>query len=183
MHLGRQKTTEFMQFYRVMVEHGCRSFLEVGSQHGDTFFAVGCTMDRVCSVDMPGGSWGSGDSKELLLERAETLRRLGVDTKTVFGDSRSADVIEQVQAGAPYDAVFIDADHSYDSVRHDWMTYGKMASKVVGFHDIIGPPPVEVPRLWSALKKEFNQWSEFVEYWGDRPMGIGVIVLEGKDGT
>ena len=38
----------------------------------------------------------------------------------------------------PKDLVFIDGAHDYDSVRSDYLTYGKVATKAIAFHDIGG---------------------------------------------
>lgn len=36
------------------------------------------------------------------------------------------------------DLLFIDGAHDYDSVKHDYETYGKLATKAIAFHDIAG---------------------------------------------
>jgi hypothetical protein len=84
-----------------------------------------------------------------------------------------------VKKYAPFDCVFIDANHSLLHVTQDWVNYGAMA-KMVAFHDINWSRPdwdpgkknIEVPILWAALKQRYRH----VECKRERRNnGIGVI--------
>lgn len=60
--------------------------------------------------------------------------------------------------------------------------YVGVADKLVAFHDIL-PNPVpttEVSGLWNELKAT-RSTLEFCERWGNRLMGIGVVLLGGAD--
>jgi hypothetical protein len=52
----------------------------------------------------------------------------------------------------PPDLVFIDGNHSYESVRHDYETYSPLATKAVAFHDIAGLRECEgAQKFWHQL--------------------------------
>jgi predicted O-methyltransferase YrrM len=70
--------------------------------------------------------------------------------RLVKGRSQDEHVVNAARAFGPYDFAFIDADHSYDSVRADWENYGPLA-KVVAFHDILPRPGYGVSQLWGEL--------------------------------
>jgi predicted O-methyltransferase YrrM len=63
----------------------------------------------------------------------------GEDWKFFQGDSHTKDMFEQVKDFCPkYDFIFIDGDHTYDGVKHDFELYKNLLSPrgVIGFHDI-----------------------------------------------
>lgn len=77
-----------------------------------------------------------------------------------------------------YDVMFIDGDHSYQWVQHDFRMYGKMA-KFVAFHDINDAFCEGVVRLWKEIKQVHSNDAEFHEFL-QHPnnfnlMGIGVL--------
>lgn len=173
---------EFQAFVRLMRDEGVRSYLEIGARDGNTFFKVMSVLpEGSCgvAVDLPGARWGWEKSEADLRGACEELRQSGRHAVEVVGDSKSKNTVATVAALGPYDAVFIDADHDYDSVKSDWLNYGPMA-RIVAFHDIAPPEkpragPIDVPRLWQELADD-PQVAERKEIVGKLPgMGIGVI--------
>lgn len=74
------------------------------------------------------------------------------------------------------DLYFIDADHSYEAVKADYMNY-KGKCKFMAFHDILGMRDCEgVARLWGEIKHLHERW-EFVDEDGGVASGIGVIKI------
>jgi hypothetical protein len=56
-----------------------------------------------------------------------------------------------------YDLVFIDGDHSYESVKSDFADYIMPAGKVLAFHDIAGLRNCEgVTKLWRELRNAYK---------------------------
>ena len=74
-------------------------------------------------------------ARESLEQCVDELMQLGYDAYFIFGDSTDPATIEQAKFLGPYDAVFIDGNHSPKYVMADWNNYGPMA-RIVGFHDI-----------------------------------------------
>ena len=69
----------------------------------------------------------------------------------ILGNSRAPETLARVEAGAPYDLVFIDADHSYDSARLDYRAYRGFSRMFIALHDIAYGPEPGVGRLWAEL--------------------------------
>ncbi len=111
----------------------------------------------------------------------DELRRLGYNAHLVVGDSQLPQIVEEVMRFAPFDAVFIDADHELQGVTRDWRIYGPV-SRLVAFHDVgwirpanyMNSKEVRVPELWSSLKPQFRH-EEFIDYSTGKTMGIGVL--------
>ncbi len=82
-------------------------------------------------------------------------------------------------AGQAFDLAFIDASHTYDDSRRDWLHVGR-SSRMVAFHDINGAEydgeNGGIRRTWAELKLHYRTSRSIVEIshvpqW----MGIGVI--------
>jgi len=169
-----QYQEEIQPFIGLLKGHNVKSYLEIGCRHGDTFHAVGLALPKgslLVAVDLPGARSGkhtSGNrrSERALHRAASDLKRRGQRVMVVIGDSHSAEVIKKVNKYAPFDAVFIDGDHSPDGVRADWRNYGPMTG-LVAFHDI----QTKVSSLYNELKAQYKHM-EFAFY--DKG-GIGII--------
>jgi cephalosporin hydroxylase len=107
----------------------------------------------------------------------------GVELTTIQGRSQDAHVENQVveylgDLGDKIDFCFIDGDHTYKGVKHDFYVYG-MRSKVVVFHDLIRHKPhFGVGQLFNELKPNYKT----DEFWSDGPRhqpggGIGVVYV------
>jgi predicted O-methyltransferase YrrM len=140
---------------------GAKSILEIGSRFGFTLvdLAHGMSGKRIVSVDLPESEgWHHLGSEAHLRQNVESLRTEGYDAQLFIGDSKDPEIIKSVAALGPFDVVFIDGDHTYEGVSHDWKSYGHLGKMVV-FHDIRQPQPSEwmglgVWRLWEELKGE-----------------------------
>jgi hypothetical protein len=103
----------------------------------------------------------------------------GVELKQVFGDSTDPQTVAQVGKYAPFEWGFIDGDHSYETVKQDWLNYGAMVEHgLVVFHDIVPHPQhpshYAVDELWEELKRE-HETVELISnpetMWG----GLGIV--------
>lgn len=80
----------------------------------------------------------------------------------------------------PYDLLFVDGNHSYESVKQDYESYKWMAHKAIAFHDILGLRDCEgVRQFWNehlgtALAR-YEHTNTVVA--SDKPAGIGWIEL------
>ena len=178
-----QRRDELDSFKRLLRTHDVRAYLEIGAREGDTFHEVMLALEpgsRGIAVDLPGAKWGKSNSKHLLGRALKDLNARGYEVRAIVGDSHDEKIIAEVRKHAPFDAVFIDADHSYSAVLRDWLAYGGLAP-LVAFHDIDGfgmhtkdGSPVEVPELWGELESRFES-KRFV--CAERGMGIGVLFV------
>jgi cephalosporin hydroxylase len=173
-----QYQEEIQGFIRFLQEQGVKSYLEVGCRHGDTFHAVGKALPKgslLVAVDLPGARSGKStggkcpNSDKWLQRAARNLKKHGQITHVIIGNSHDPTIISQVKELAPFDAIFIDGDHSPEGVQADWRDYGPMGT-MIAFHDI----HAETKGAASFYKELTQQYkhTEFAYY--DRG-GIGVI--------
>lgn len=163
-----QDLAELELFVKFVSEQNIRSYLEIGSKYGGSFWRVVRAMPRgslAVAVDLPFQSEFKRPISEPYLKQVVTdLRTGGYDAHLILGDSTSGQTVEAVRQHAPFDLCLIDANHAESFVREDWANYGPMA-KVVAFHDISydmkrNHPgkifPIEVPKVWNEIKTGFR---------------------------
>jgi|SRR5215475_416741 len=185
LNKAQQNLAELAEFVGFVREAKIGSYLEIGSKFGGSLWAVSEVLPqgaRIVSVDLPNGNWGRSDSEESLRTCFEELKKRGFDAHLLMGDSTSARIIEKVKQLAPFDCVFIDANHTEPYVRRDFANYGRLA-KHCCFHDVSWnkptPPnrlPIEVPKVWKELKEKHREEAAFREIRREeRHNGIGII--------
>jgi cephalosporin hydroxylase len=162
-----------------------KSYLEIGCKFGGLMWAVAQVMPRpsqFVAVDLPNSHWGRSESLESLQACISHLNAKGHRAVLFIGDSTTPPIIENVRRLAPYDLIFIDANHTEPFVRKDFENYGKLAP-VVCFHDIgwnnptvPGRLPIEVPKVWASIKDANKTHANFREIKMDNGHnGIGII--------
>lgn len=170
----------------VLRRDGVRSLLEVGSKYGGSLKRLAAALpvgSRVVGVDLPGGTRAWNESKVALNQTILDLKADGYDARVVWGDSTDPKVVELVSGLGPFDAIFIDANHTLSYVTKDWQTYGPMG-RIVAFHDIawrrapewIGIR-IDVPQFWDSIKNQFRH-EEFRFCPTGKNNGIGVLWRE-----
>jgi hypothetical protein len=110
----------------------------------------------------------------------------------IQGNSHELDTLHQVLTylGDRPECVFIDADHTYNGVRFDFDVWYPVATRLVGFHDILMPGVME---FWLEVSRQYpsiqiisrdiasaNKWQHGCQtHTGDVNCGgIGVIFKE-----
>ena len=177
-----QDEKEFVEFIDFAKESGVKSYLEIGARHGGSFLRMVENLQkdgRYIAIDYPGGPWGKKKSRETLSLIVTALNKRGYkNTMAFFGNSHDKETINFVSEYAPFDLIFIDADHSYEAVKKDFYNYSKMAP-IVALHDINGKDqsnansgPVEVWKFWDELKAEYRHF-EIINK--ESVFGIGII--------
>jgi hypothetical protein len=178
--VASQMEDELKGYIELLKSRNVLKYLEIGARHGDTFHEIMINLPKGSlgvAVDLPGALWGKRTTADALRKAVTDLRKRGYEAHYILGDSRSEEVLKTVRAFAPFDAVLIDGDHTYQGVKTDYVNYSPFAP-LIAFHDITGDGqrekvygnPVEVPRFWNELK---GNKTEFVAE-GSK-MGIGVI--------
>lgn len=179
---GSQMKVELKGLIKLFKDKGVQSYLEIGARDGDTFHDIMCALpigSLGVAVDLPGGLWGKRTTINNLKLAVDDLKKRGYDIHLIVGDSQSQEVADMVAELGPYDAAFIDGDHTFKGVSRDWSLYQDMAP-MVAFHDIVGhgqfekvsKNAVEVPRFWDYIKND--NCLEFVA--PNSAMGIGVWI-------
>lgn len=173
----QQRPDELVRFVQLVVGNGVRRYLEIGLRFGYTFFEIG--------KNLPPASFMVGvDLVEHrnLKQSVMMLRKKGHSVADIFGDSKDKRTMSIVRRYAPYDLVFIDGGHDYETALSDWKSYGPMSRLLVAFHDIdCDAEGYGVHKLWKELKASGKY--ETQEIIGEaRGMGIGVL-WKPKNGT
>jgi cephalosporin hydroxylase len=150
--------------------------LEVGCWHGGTLWHW-LQQPGVTVVAVDDEMRSADDWQGWAMDAGSTLH-------SFQGSSHDPDVIWEVSGLGPYDFVFIDADHSYSSVKADWFNYGQMVAPggALVFHDILPRPNYGVSEVWAEVKAMPNaRWIEIgqeaVEPGNEGRCGIGVLFL------
>lgn len=190
-----QKVSELGPFLQQIRDLRPKVVVEIGTARGGTFWAMAQHAHpnaHLISMDIPAGSpmdqrngvdvYTGRDRDKIKTFKQETqkLSLIDLDSQT----PQALAVLIQALGGEKIDLLFIDGDHRYEGVKHDFDTYSQLMAPggMVGFHDIVTHEDkrVGVDRLWSEAIKDlrFDWAQEHVggETWGYRPWGgIGVL--------
>jgi predicted O-methyltransferase YrrM len=160
----------------------CKSMLEIGTREGFTLQSFGANMDKLVSVDLP-----YNPTKipyvaliiKKLYRRVEILKLRGKDVTLIRGNSKDKENIQKATDLGPYDFVYIDGGHDYETVKSDWINYSPLANKIVAFHDIANRKEGNVPKFWKELKEQPGIYTlELIE-----TLGTGVVFMNGSEIT
>lgn len=152
-----------------------KSYLEIGSKHGGSLWRIANALpkgSRIVSVDLPHGDGSFKETQPSLEQCVSALIEKGYDAHLILGDSTDQLIINQAKALGPFDACFIDANHTMSYIKQDWENYGSI-SKMVAFHDI----------AWKRAKDWTGTRMDVAEFWNElRPNYRNKqIALDGKD--
>jgi len=185
-----QHKGELQAFADLLYRENVKSYLEIGCKFGGSLWAIAHRLtrgSRVVAADLPHGDTSFKNTEPHLRECVKALKTAGYDAHLIIGDSTDPQVIEKIYALGPFDAVFIDANHTKPYVLKDFENYSKVASKLIAFHDINFfrpnglPPhkkPIEVPEVWKEISKDRRHLEIIMGETspiGCRDNGIGVI--------
>lgn len=157
-----QDPDELAWFVDLIRREGVRSYLEIGANAGGLMRAVAAVMppvSRIVAVDI-------GERKQersALTAVVAALKDAGHCANVIWGDSTDPAVVKEVSDLAPFDCVFIDANHTLPFVMKDWESYGPMG-RMIAFHDIAWRRAPEwseglriaVPEFWNSIKEGFH---------------------------
>lgn len=128
--------------------------VEIGCDRGGTLYAWRQICERVYGITLADNSTTVGGSGEALIDYGATIH---------IGDSHDPKSLAWLSGqldGAPVDALILDGDHSRAGVLADLDDYGPLVRDggLILLHDIrvIGDARVEVPQVWSDLKRQFD---------------------------
>jgi predicted O-methyltransferase YrrM len=175
---GNQDPDELNAFLDLVRELGVRSYLEIGSRNGFSFWHVMQAIGpggRGLSIDLS----ESVRTKANLLQTLADLRSAGSSVDVIFGNSQSPDIITKAKVAAPFDLVFIDADHRYEGVARDFEVYRHLGC-TVALHDVAAPDTHMsdgylngVGRFWREIRGQYRY--QEIETPGSC-MGFGVLL-------
>jgi predicted O-methyltransferase YrrM len=186
-----QKEPELVELVALVSERRPRAVVEIGTQHGGTFYAWCQTAQpdaTLVSIDLPEGPFGGVDRPDLpralrgFAHSRQAVHSMRLDSREVA--TRTA--LERHLAGQAIEFLFIDGDHSLAGVSRDLELYGALVAPggMIAFHDIVEHPeyPVcQVDRLWRRLRDD-HRHVEFTVPGHERGWGpwggIGVLFVD-----
>jgi cephalosporin hydroxylase len=149
-----------------------KTVLEIGTWEGGTAFLWGQIVDRylegkvVCvdvefGSDYPGCPFDWGNHIPPLYRKTIFENRI-TEVKGKSNDPKVIREVEEVLGGKRVDLLFIDGDHSYGMVKHDFETYVRFVKGEgwVAFHDAVNRD-VSCSSYWTEMKKKYDG-KEFV---------------------
>ncbi len=170
-----QAPWELERFLALVDSLDPRDILEIGCYEGGTLWHWLEVGENVVAID---DTCRNSDQWETWAEFWSTAIQI------VQGSSHHPDVIAEAEAAGPYDLVFIDGDHTYNSVKTDYLAYRGMVREggAIAFHDILPRPGYGVSEVWAEVKTEPGaQWMEIcqteVEQGHEGTCGIGIAWL------
>ena len=182
-----QDRLEHDAFIKLLLDENVRSYLEIGAMYGASLWKVANALPKGSRIVAIDPMTDRPSARESLEQCIDELIQRDYDAYFIFGDSTDPATIDQAQFLGPYDALFIDGNHSPEYVMADWNNYGPMA-RIIGFHDINWnkswisakdkkPVPEELmgaPKIWNQIKQG-RKHKEFKYYPRNNYYGIGVL--------
>ena len=136
------------------------SFLEVGTYKASTFLVI----------------------REFLYLKNKNLQSITIDPHKLITDefinhfNINYHKTNIMNLNHKYDLIFIDGDHSYESVKTDYEKAIRLNPRYILFHDIQDKYCPGVVRLWGEIKKNKDNYIEFKTQ--DDIMGLGLVILK-----
>jgi predicted O-methyltransferase YrrM len=172
-----QVRSEIEALLALIRAHGSRRILEIGTANGGTLYLLTwatAPKARLLSLDIR-------DFDPARLRLFESFAHAGKKVVVMQGDSHLETTRDAVARffGDPIDVLFIDGDHSGESVRRDYELYSPLVRTggLIVFHDIVdGPESLVggVPAFWREVRAELADPVELVESWTQGGFGIAV---------
>jgi len=152
-----QNPWELEELVRIFDYHRPAKVLEIGSWDGGTLWHWLHNSDTVLAIDVG-------------MRRAEDwlnwAEELGTRLLLIQSYSQDHTTVKAASVCGPYDFLFIDADHTYESVRADWDNYSPMVREggLIALHDILPRPGYGVSILWEQIKElPGTRWMEICQ--------------------
>lgn len=138
--------------------------LEIGTARGGTLLLL-CRFSApdaaIVSVDLPYGRNGGGYPRWKEPYYRDFIRA-NQTLHLMRADSHAPATVERVGCIAGergFDFILIDADHSYDGVKRDYLNYRPLLAPggILALHDVLpnlGDPSIDVNRFWTELEND-----------------------------
>jgi predicted O-methyltransferase YrrM len=184
-----QQPREILEFARFARSAAPQVFCEIGTLRGGTHLFL---THAIPSIDVTIAVDRQLQNKGML----SLLEKRGQRSFFLAGSSQSPDTgrrLARILGDAPLDLLFIDGDHSYTSVRSDFLMYREFVRHggLIAFHDVCedyqtrfgrqtGHFAGGVPALWTKLRPCYEH-REFIDSPDQDAFGIGVIVHSKTD--
>ena len=138
-----QREYELDEMLRILERDEISAVVEIGVHTGGTLWAWGqCARPDAVLIGI-----------DIYLGNVNPAASGDARVRLIKGDSRAESTITQVErelGGRPVDLLFIDGDHTYETVKTEFEMYSPLVRSggVIAFHDILIP---EIARYWDEI--------------------------------
>jgi hypothetical protein len=169
----QQKPDEFRWWCDELLRTGVRRVLTLGPLHGGFEYHL-ARVFREQNRDLEITTVEMAPSSDLQATLEAARSQFLQSIKLVVGRSTAPETRQQLDR--TYDAVYIDADHSYRGVKADWDLAQQVQPRLTGFHDVVDSHwhaqcRCCVSRLWHELKEKECTREHASGDWG----GVGLV--------
>jgi predicted O-methyltransferase YrrM len=180
----KQVRSEIMSLAELISSVRPKSFLEIGTASGGSLFILSQCLSRdakIISIDLPEGEFGGG-YPQYKNKFYRSFASFNQTITLVRADSHLQSTVSQAETllnNEKLEFLFIDGDHTYEGVKHDFETYKHLVKKngIIAFHDVAKHSPnskCKVHLFWDEIKEKY-EYKEFIEKPDQGWAGIGVI--------
>ena len=179
----QQIPEEYSKFLNFIKDKKINSYLELGVGNGGSFLISSIFLQKTATRLHCVDSIAERDShvkqtEEKIMSKINILKRLFTSKDIQFFNSTTDTFF--TRNNTMYDCIFIDADHTYDGVKNDYINAIKFINKggYIIFHDIANKG-TGVNELWEEIKNEYL-YTEFKHKYNEVDFyncGIGIIQL------
>jgi hypothetical protein len=165
----QQVPEEYVELLSFLKNFGAKKYLSVGIGKGGSFMVetyIQEGLEKAIAVD--NSSYWNDDQRYGILGKIAWLER-NAGCEVQFHDMDSVTFLSRCQE--KFDAIFIDADHSYEGVKNDYVNALPLLNEggIMIFHDINSSGCPGVVGLWNEIKND-----KCVEFINSSTCGIGV---------
>jgi predicted O-methyltransferase YrrM len=193
-----QVKSEACQLLDMLREENVVFACEIGSFMGGMLFMMSRVLPdhaRIFSIDWPDAPGTLGHFFPSRKYLYEGFARANQKLTVIHGDSQGPGTIAALASaldGNRLDYLMIDADHSFEGVRADFLNYSSFVKPggLIAFHDIMGDElrteesfryRFGVARFWNSIRDHYEH-REFIDpecYEHRLGAGIGVLLWKG----
>lgn len=172
-----QYPNQFSKYLCFLQTQNVSSYIEIGCRWGGTFVLT----NEYCKKFHP---MHKSVAVDIIDSPVQEYCNLHPETEFKQMNSQTHEFQEYMREQF-FDVVFIDGDHTYEAVKHDFEVC-KNSGRIFVFHDIINDACPGVIQIWNELKtheKDTYDFIEFIEQYeevqkntGQSYLGIGVAI-------
>jgi hypothetical protein len=172
-----QYPNQFSKYLCLLQQYPISSYIEIGCRWGGTFVLTTEYLKRFNQIT-------ESVAVDIIDSPVQEYCAQQPETRFLKMNSQSEEFKNYIQQ-KKFDIIFIDGDHSYQGVAHDY-EQSKNSGTIYVFHDIVNAACPGVVQFWNELKEKENETFNFFEFteqyddvWqttGQKFLGIGVAI-------